>query len=129
MAYRYLNESCGFTCSCGMGANFFKIAAGKPSGVKLHKKPILTTSAALRPVPGVFCVRQPNPEGTPPYLPCILSGVGVMWEHGSKTMCRGESALTERSRAICNGFRGELTAIPPVGVTCVQGTEAKAIRP
>lgn len=128
MGYRYLNESCGFRCSCGMGVNFFKAMAGRVSEVKLHKKPILTVSTVLGPVPGVFCVRQPNPEGAPPYLPCVLSSVGVRWEHGSKTMCRGEPVLTERSRARCNGFRGELTAIPPVAITCVQETETKAIR-
>ncbi len=97
--------------------------------MKLHKKPILTVSTVLEQVPGVCCERQPNPEGTPPYLPCVLSSVGVGWEHGSKTMCRGEPVLTERSKAICNGFRGELTAILPEAITCVQETETKAICP
>ncbi len=126
MGDKYLNEGCKFICDCGIGANLFKTTSGIPSRVNLHNKSILTNETILVPEIdiGLFCMKQPNPQGNPPYFPCKLKSLGVNWKKCSKNKCGGRNLLTEQSKAICNGFFGELTVKPPVIIKCVQDINA-----
>lgn len=120
MADRYINKTCNFMCSCAVGNNRFYVMNETKSGVYLHRKPILTNLDMLEAFPGIFCTKQPNPQGTPPYLPCSLKSVGMTWRKCSKNSCCGHNLLTERSYAICNGFLGKLTVLPFSLKICMQ---------
>ena len=126
MGDKYLNENCRFMCDYAIGTNLFKATAGISSKVKLCDKPILTNETMLVPELdiGIFCTKQPNPQGSPPYFPCKIKGLGVNWKKCSKNKCDGRNLLTERSKAVCNGFFGELTVKLPVNINCAQDITA-----
>lgn len=129
MADQYLDESCVFSCDFAKGANIFKAKEGKPSTARLHKKGLLTNDAVLLKNPGILCEKRINPQGTPPYLPCILSTMGVTWKKCSKNVYRGRNLLTEQSRATCNvpGCGGELMVSRPIMHTCVQDSKGRKL--
>ena len=121
MAVKYLNEGCQFSCNCAAGTNRFFAAENRALGIQINGHVALTNHAVLFPAvsgAATMCTRQPNPAGTPPFLPCTLSK--VTWSGASKNIGGGCRLLTEDARAVCSTFLGELSASGTFGITCVQ---------
>lgn len=111
MAEKYLANHCKFSCSFAVSSNSFIAQEVMNQTVKVGQENALTNSANLIcTTPGITtCSKNPNPSGTPPFLPCSIAK--VKWLRVSKNCANGYNLLTDQSCAYCVTFMGKLTTI------------------